>query len=31
MGLSDVIQKEIMQIGKAKTSEDLCGPWKNEE
>jgi len=22
-----VIHEEIMQIGKAKTSKDLCGPW----
>jgi len=26
-----VIHKGIMQIGKAKTSEDLRGPWQDEE
>jgi len=26
-----VIHEEIMQIGKAKTSEDLCCIWEDEE
>jgi len=25
------MHEEIMKIGKVKTSDDLCGPWEDEE